>query len=519
MLDLGTTLLGAAERYPDREAVVDGATRWTYGGWFECVRQVAGGLVEAGLRPGDHLVIVLKNRWQMAALHWACQLVGVIATPINWRAKSEEIDFVLRDADAKAVAFEMSTEITVKEAASAHFITSIAVSGDGDLSLDDLIASKPVTVAGRARAEDMSVMLYTSGTTGLGKGVPRSHQAERAAAMAHIVQNGYRLGERTLGVMPLYHTMGIRSLLSMALINGCFICQYHFDAEETLMLIEHERVTALFLVPTLYHDLMSHESFSSRDLSSVRKLGFAGAPMEGGLLQRVNEAFNPELFVNHYGSSEIYTFTVEPHASEKPGSAGKAGVNQRIRVIKIGSKDPEDHVSTGETGEIIADLASDEAFKGYWRRTDADEKVLRDGWYFTGDIGWLDNHGDLFLAGRIDDMIITGGENVSPAEIEKILSAHPEVVEVAVAGLADERWGQQVTAFIKARKAVSPDELDVFCRGSALADFKRPRNYVFVTAIPKSPVGKVLRRLLVSGDYEVDKRFLGKTENEMATLA
>ena len=362
-------------------------------------------------------------------------------------------------------------------------------------------------------------MLYTSGTTGLGKGVPRSHQAERAAAMAHIVQNRYRLGERTLGVMPLYHTMGVRSLLSMALINGCFICQSHFDAEETLMLIEHERITALFLVPTLYHDLLSHESFSSWDLSSVRKLGFAGAPMEGGLLQRVNEAFNPELFVNHYGSSEIYTFSVEPNASKNPGSVGKAGINQRIRVIKIGSEDPEDHVSTGETGQIIADLASDEAFKGYWRRPDADEKVLRDGWYFTGDIGWFDKHGDLFLDGRIDDMIITGGENVSPVEIEKILSAHPQVVEASVAGLFDERWGQKVTAFIKARKVVSPEELDAFCCDSVLADFKRPRNYVFVTEIPKSPVGKVLRRLLVSGDYEVDKRFLEKTENGMATSA
>ena len=240
--------------------------------------------------------------------------------------------------------------------------------------------------------------------------------------------------------------------------------------------------------------------------------------MEESLLKRVDQAFHPELFVNHYGSSEIYTFTVEPHAAENPGSAGKAGVNQLIRVISIGSDDPEDRVSVGETGQVIADLRSDEAFKGYWRRPEVDKKTLKDGWYFTGDIGLLDEHGSLFLVGRVDDMIITGGENVSPAEIETVLSEHPKVVEAVVAGLSDERWGQRVTAFIRAGALVSSEELDVFCRGSALADFKRPRKYVFVSEIPKSPVGKVLRRLLVSGDYEVDERFLRKTKPGMGTL-
>ena len=155
----------------------------------------------------------------------------------------------------------------------------------------------------------------------------------------------------------------------------------------------------------------------------------------------------------------------------------------------------------GEEGEIIADATNDEAFDGYWRRPDADARALRDAWYFTGDTGYVDAAGDLFVTGRVDDMIITGGENVSPGEIESVLSLHPAVAEVAVAGLPDPRWGQIVTAFVRRGRAVEATELDQWCRQSSLADYKRPRGYVFVAEVPKSPVGKILRRLLVAGQF------------------
>ena len=151
---------------------------------------------------------------------------------------------------------------------------------------------------------------------------------------------------------------------------------------------------------------------------------------------------------------------------------------------------------------MIADLVGDEAFEGYWRRPDADARALRQGWYFTGDTGFIDRDGDLFVTGRVDDMIITGGENVSPAEIESVLSLHPAVAEVAVAGLPHERLGHQVTAFVKRAIATDAASLDAWCRASPLADYKRPRAWVFVTDIPKSPVGKVLRRQLIAGEYE-----------------
>jgi len=212
-------------------------------------------------------------------------------------------------------------------------------------------------------------------------------------------------------------------------------------------------------------------------------------------------AFKPELFVNHYGSSEIYTFTIDQDAPKKPGSAGRAGINQRVRVVKLGAASPDDITATGEEGEVIALLLGDESFEGYWRRPEADAKAIRHGWYFTGDTGYLDKDGDLFVTGRVDDMIITGGENVSPVEIESCLSLHPAVSEVAVVGLPDERWGKIIAAFIQRRSVVSAEELDAFCRTSGLANFKRPRRYVFVQEIPRSPVGKLLRRKLTAGEF------------------
>ena len=206
----------------------------------------------------------------------------------------------------------------------------------------------------RVGAEDWSIMLYTSGTTSRPKGVPRRHRAERAAGVAHVAQNLYRRGERTLGVMPLYHTMGVRSLIAMSVIGGTFVCLPRYDTNEALALIAAEKVTNLYLVPTLYHDLVHAREFASTDVSSVRKLGFAGASMTDGLLKKLNESFRPDLFVNHYGSSEIYTFTIDQNAPAKPGSAGKAGINQEIRVVKLNATSATDLAASEEEGEIIA---------------------------------------------------------------------------------------------------------------------------------------------------------------------
>jgi 2-furoate---CoA ligase len=507
MFDLGRTFIASAERSPRTLAIVDGERRLSYGEWYAEICRVIAGLAAQGLRKGDRLCVVLQNRLAMASLHWACQFAGIVVVPLNWRVKAEELDYCLADAGAGAVAFEPISAAAVAGAAAARRLPRIAV----DAAAGGSCAFESFADAGREHApqagpDDLSLLFYTSGTTGRPKGVPRRHRTERAAALAHVAQNLYRRGERTLGVMPLYHTMGVRSLLAMALVDGCFVCLPRFEAGDALRLIAAEQVTSLYLVPTLYHDLLADHGFASDKVKSVKKLGFAGAAMPDGLLKRVDAAFRPDLFVNHYGSSEIYTFTVEPQAAQKPGSAGKAGLNQRIRVVQLGAGSPDACAAVGEEGQIIADLAGDEAFEGYWRRPDADAKAFRAGWYFTGDTGYVDAAGDLFVTGRVDDMIISGGENVSPGEIESVLSLHPAVEEVAVAGLPDERLGGRVTAFVKRAAAVDAAALEHWCRASALADFKRPRDFVFVAEIPKSPVGKILRRLLVAGDYRRDPR-------------
>jgi len=506
MLDLGLSFLGSVARDPNALAVVDGELRLTYGQWYRRISTLVAGLDSLGLAAGDHVVTALQNRWEAATLHWACQFTGVVVTPVNWRSTAGELDFFLADADAKALVYEDCSGAAVAGSQLAQRVPRIALdsAAAGAISFTALTDREAAEARPRVDAEACSVMLYTSGTTARPKGVPRRQRTERAAALAHVAQNLYRRGERTLGVMPLYHTMGVRSLLAMSLIGGAFVCLRRFEPTEALRLIAAERITNLYLVPTLYHDLVNYPLFAQTDVGSVRKLGFAGAPMTDGLLKALQAAFKPDLFVNHYGSSEIYTFTIDQNAPAKPGSAGRAGINQTVRVVRLGAKTVDELAASGEEGEIIAFLAGDESFDGYWRRPDADAKALRQGWYFTGDTGFIDSDGDLFVTGRVDDMIITGGENVSPVEIESCLSLHGAVSEVAVVGLPDERWGKVIAAFVKRRTAIEADELDAFCRASGLANFKRPRRYIFVTEIPKSPVGKLLRRKLAAGDYTVE---------------
>ncbi|HEU4971479.1 MAG TPA: hypothetical protein VFT35_06140 [Gaiellaceae bacterium] len=207
--------------------------------------------------------------------------------------------------------------------------------------------------------------------------------------------------------------------------------------------------------------------------------------MTSALVEKVAEAFAPDVFVNHYGSTEIYTFPIHRAPRAKPGCAGRPALNARLKL------DPD------AEGEILCHMSSEEAFTGYWNRPDADEKAIRDGWYHTGDVGRLDEDGDLWVVGRVDDMVISGGENVHPVEVEDVLARAPGVLEVAVIGVPDERLGQRVIACVVAEEGVNGDDLDAYCLASeSLARFKRPREYRFVPELPKSPSGKILRRML-----------------------
>jgi 2-furoate---CoA ligase len=517
---LGALLTRAALRRPEAVAVVDGTRRLSYAELDARRAAAARGFARLGVGKRDRVLIALRNRLEHVVAYWALQTLGGVPTPVNFRLASAEMKYVLEDSGAKLALFEDATAPAVLEAARGTSLRLVHVGRNASaeaIAFDDLVGgggavgasgvpSGDRTPAPAAVVEDdLSLILYTSGTTGRPKGVPRTQKNHYAGAVAHVVQCGYAWGERTLGVMPLYHTMGIHSLTSMAVVNGCFVCQPEWSAAGALRLIAADRLTALYLIPTLYWDLVHAPELKQTDVSSVRKLAYAGAPMLAPLTEACGKAFRPEVFVNHYGSTEIYTFSVNPDVRPKPGCAGRPGIHSALRVVTASAErrvGPDEVVPRGTKGEIIASLGSDEAFAGYWNRPDADAKSLRDGWYFTGDMGYVDSDGDLYVAGRVDDMIISGGENIHPVEVEEVLSRHPRVRDVAVVGEADAKWGERVVAFVVSGAGVTAEELDRFCRESPdLASFKRPRRFVFVEAIPKTASGKILRRLLRDGQY------------------
>src|SRR5262245_59485063 len=559
-MTLANLLERAAMRSPEAEAVVGTEARVSYAALHGRAGPLAHTSASLGVGRGDRVLIVLKNRLEHVLTYWALQTIAAVPVPMNVRLTATEISYVLTDSGARIVLFETATATAVLGATQASEVTLIFV-GPSDakpeagatyhrdiLLFDEVLESPsrtggsragsgglgpqtcfppPVThgtsrwthatqdVAQRIRglgtqppapraaptASDLSLILYTSGTTGRPKGVPRTQSNHYAGAVAHVVQCAYEWGERTLGVMPLYHTMGIHALTSMVVINGCYACQPDWSAAGALRLIAGERLSALYLIPTLFYDLVHAPDLARTDVSSVRKLAYAGAPMLGPLTEACVKAFAPQVFVNHYGSTEIYTLSVRPDVHRKPGCAGRPGLHSALRVVtasmdrRVG---PDEVVAAGDKGEIIARLDSDEAFAGYWNRPDADARALRDGWYFTGDMGWIDAEGELYVAGRVDDMIISGGENIHPVEVEEALARHPAVRDVAVVGERDERWGERVVAYVvPATPHLTAEALDRFCRESPeLASFKRPRRVVFVTGIPKTASGKILRRLL-----------------------
>ncbi len=501
----------AALRRPGAEAVVDGEVRLTYADLTEQAARAGAGLARLGVGRGDRVLIALRNRVEHVVAYWALHTLGAVAVPVNFRMAAAEMRYVLDDAGARVVLFEEATRAAVLDAARGQETRLVFVGGTAPapaLGWAEVARGAGATVppVSPATPGDVALILYTSGTTGRPKGVPRTHGNHHAGALAQVIQLGWEWGERTLGVMPLYHTMGIHALIGMVAVNGCFVCQPEWSAAGALRLIAAERLSALYLIPTLFHDLVHAPETARTDVTSVRKLAYAGAPMLAPLTEACVKTFRPAVFVNHYGSTEIYTFSVRPDVHVKPGCAGRTGIHSTLRVVTASTErrvGPDETVPPGEKGEIIVRLDSDEAFAGYWKRPDADAKALRDDWYFTGDMGYLDADGELYVSGRVDDMIISGGENIHPVEVEEALARHPGVADVAVIGEPDERWGERVVAFVVARDAaLTADALDAFCRESPhLASFKRPRRVVFVSDIPKTASGKILRRLLRDGHY------------------
>ncbi|WP_433282383.1 class I adenylate-forming enzyme family protein [Pseudonocardia xinjiangensis] len=496
-MDLATTLGWAAQRHPGRRAVGGAGRHLTYRQWDARTNQLARALEAEGVRPGDRVALSLTGGEPLASLHLAAQKLGAVSVPLSTRFGPDELGYCLGDAAATLLVTDPATAERAAGVAGGVPVRDVA-------EIDARGADEPDGALPPVPEGEVSVMLYTSGTTGRPKGVPRTHRAEHSAAVAHAIQTQQRQGEVVLGVMPMFHTMGLRTLLASIVVGGTWVAQPEFDVESSLELMRAENVTSLYLVPTIYWSLL--HSGRLGEVATLDRLSYAGAAMTPTLAEQLVAAVAPTAFVNHFGSTEIYTFTVGPDVAAKPGSAGRAGIFSQVRLVapEVGAP-PDALVGPGEQGQVIVSMGSPEAFAGYWHRPDADEKAIRDGWYYTGDLATTDDDGDLWVSGRVDDMINSGGENIYPDEIEAALARCAAVVDVCVVGLPDERWGHAVTAFVVPAQGIVPATAvaeTVAHARAVLPSLKRPKRVIAVEAIPRSGVGKTLRRTLVAGEFE-----------------
>ncbi|BAD74268.1 4-chlorobenzoyl CoA ligase (plasmid) [Geobacillus kaustophilus HTA426] len=500
-MNLSIVFENAVSRCPKKVALIEGDRQYTYGELEEHVWRVASAFQRLGIRQRDRVMVLLKNRIETVVIFFALQKIGAVFAPVNPYMSFEIIKYCANDLEAKVIIYEGDGQNWIKKIMfnDRPILISLEDDSHSDLTYQELINYKrehfeePII-----SDDDIALILYTSGVTGTPKGVPRSHMNEYSSTIAHIFQTRLDMGEVCLGAVPFYHTMGMRVLLSTIMLAGKLVILSDFDPIDALKSISKEKVTSLYLTPTMYHDIIHCSKLGDYELSSVNKLAYAGAKMTKALTDKCFSTFNPKHFVNHYGSTEIYTYTTCSELNEKPESAGKPGIHQNIRVVRadpFGNATIDDLVQPEEVGEIIVNMNSPEAFKGYWNRPDLTKKAIRNNWFFTGDLGFFDQAGDLYVLGRIDDMIISAGENIYPMEVEEVLTQHPQVADCAVIGEPHERWGQIVVALIVPKEpGLNAQELDRFCmQHEKLPNFKRPRKYIFVPEIKRTVTGKVLR--------------------------
>ncbi len=497
-MDLGHLWDDTADRHPHAIALVDPHSRYTYEALYAEIESLALSLYSIGVGAGERVAVLLKNRKEAIVSFWAAQKIGAVFVPLNYHLSPSDVKSCIIDTEPKVLIYEKFPFLDMRSLT--RSVTPILISENdswADISYHELIQSHdPLIKCPPRKADDIAAILYTSGTTGPPKGVSRTHYNVIAGALSHIVHNHYTYNERLMGSMPLYHTMGLHALVAITLLNGRYVISSEFNADLALSQIVEEKVDALYMMPSMFHALL-RTCQPGRDVSSVHKLTYAGATMNEELIHDCMEVFggNLHVFANHYGSTEIYTHSVYNILQGKPGCAGNLA-EDHVRLVNAAC--PHDDLSPGKIGEIWINGTSPEAFPGYWRRSDLTRPVLQDGWYHTGDLGYQDNEGDFFVVGRIDDMIIVSGEHVMPEQVENVLSRHAKVLEVAVTGETDTRWGQIVVAYVvPAEPHLSAQELDSFCKNAPdLTIWARPRKYQFVSIIPRTPSGKVIRREL-----------------------
>lgn len=496
------------KKFPNKEAVYDVRknVRFTYSEWNEQVNRLAHALIKEGVKKGDRVSTFLYNTEELATAFFACAKIGAVFNPINFRLMPEEVAYILSDAAPKVVLFEKALESVISpienrfDSISFWFIDE-KPPAYADSYQEKLAAESAAPVKIEVNEDDLYAIMYTSGTTGRPKGVLHRHR--NMVEHSLIVIGATKLETTDIGLVtaPMFHCAELHcAMLPRVHVGGKNIILHQFAPKKVLQLIEQEKITTFFAAPTMWNMLLQ-EDLSQYNIESL-KLGIYGAaPMAPSLVHACHERLGISL-VQAYGMTEMgpaITFLSEADQLSKAGSAGQACLNHDIRIVRAREdepSDPDDIMPSGESGEIIVQGPC--MMSGYFGREEATEKAMYKGWYHSGDIGYLDEDGYLWVNDRVDDMIISGGENIYPREVEDLLHSHPGVLDVAIVGQPDDRWGETVTAFVvKKDPNVTETELEEFCKNSdKLANYKRPRKYVFCEALPRNASGKIQKFVL-----------------------
>lgn len=474
------------------EDALSGRTQ-TYSELESHAARCAAVLASLGVKRGDRVAILCRNRIEFFEIMFACAKLGAIMVPLNWRAPAAELAPVVDDCAPVLLVFG-AEDAEAAFALKRENFELWALDADADASYEALLASaSPLRTETRWKGDDIWTLSYTSGTTGKPKAVIQTYQMSAVNAF-HISQAfGVRGGDHTLNFLPLFHTAGIQLVTLPALISGGTVTiMPSFDANRVFDLMP--RLDVFFAVPAVYQQLALHPAFEAADLSRVRAWGCGGAPLADVLVEHY--AAKGVRVCNGYGMTETgpTAFVAAPEdALTKIGSVGKPQMLLDVRIV-----DPQGRgVAEGECGEIWMRGAG--LTPGYWNRPEETAKAFTaDGWLKSGDVGRRDGDGCYYIAGRIKEMYISGGENVYPAEVENVLARHPAILEAAIVGVTDEKWGEVGHAFVQLRPeaaSVSAAEVIQFCRAS-LAGYKTPRHVTFVAEFPRSAAGKIKKHEL-----------------------
>jgi len=497
-VNLAQLLVRAARVHPDRPAVLRGERLlWRYRELADRVARLAGHLRALGLAAGDRVAIVMRNDVAYLESLYAVWWAGLAAVPINAKLHAGEVAFILDDAGASALIASEDLADAVAPLAPSLRATLVPGSARGEAAFD----AAPVDAA-PCVPTDLAWLFYTSGTTGRPKGVMLSHRNLQAALACYFIDvDDVDPADATVYAAPISHGAGLYNLPFMARAARHVVPESGgFDPAELLALSRTVGRLCMFAAPTMVHRLVDHVAATGAPSDGFKTIVYGGGPMYVEDIRRALAAMGPR-FVQIYGQGESpMTITAlsrahlaaerHPRWAERIASVGVAQTLVEVRVVGGDGSD----MATGETGEVV--VRGDPVMAGYWRNPEATAQALRDGWLWTGDLGALDDDGFLTLKDRSKDLIISGGSNIYPREVEEVLLRHPRVREVSVVGRRDARWGETVVAFVACHgDAVDTGELDALCLAH-IARFKRPREYRFVDALPKNNYGKVLKTAL-----------------------